>query len=118
MIRAKVNAEAREMLLGHSIGLTTAYYRPDESELLSEYLKAVDLLTINPENRLRLTISLSNLYDVLPAILSTTLNFDSDNYPAVVSIRPIFDSSGCYSPIHDLETKGDSRDLDPSQRIF
>ena len=54
MIRAKVNAEAREMLLGHSIGLTTAYYRPDESELLSEYLKAVDLLTINQENRLRL----------------------------------------------------------------
>jgi integrase len=53
MIRAKVNPEAREMLLGHSIGLSNSYYRPDASEILMEYLKAVDLLTINEENRLR-----------------------------------------------------------------
>ena len=53
MIRAKVNAEAREMLLGHSIGLSDSYYRPDANEILTEYLKAVDLLTINEENRLR-----------------------------------------------------------------
>ena len=53
MVRAKVSPEAREMLLGHSIGLSDAYYRPDESELLDEYLKAVDYLTINEENRLR-----------------------------------------------------------------
>ena len=53
MIRAKVNPEAREMLLGHSIGLSDSYYRPDTNEILAEYLKAVDLLTINEENRLR-----------------------------------------------------------------
>ena len=53
MIRAKVNPEAREMLLGHSIGLSNSYYRPDANEILTEYLKAVDLLTINEENRLR-----------------------------------------------------------------
>jgi integrase len=53
MIRAKVNPEAREMLLGHSIGLSDSYYRPDANEILIEYLKAVDLLTINEENRLR-----------------------------------------------------------------
>jgi integrase len=53
MIRAKVNPEAREMLLGHSIGLSNSYYRPDTNEILTEYLKAVDLLTINDENRLR-----------------------------------------------------------------
>ncbi|HEY7573509.1 MAG TPA: tyrosine-type recombinase/integrase [Nitrososphaeraceae archaeon] len=53
MIRAKVNPEAREMLLGHSIGLSDSYYRPDANEILQEYLKAVDLLTINEENRLR-----------------------------------------------------------------
>jgi len=52
MIRAKVNPEAREMLLGHSIGLTDSYCRPDTNEI-AEYLKAVDLLTINEENRLR-----------------------------------------------------------------
>ena len=53
MIRAKVNPEAREMLLGHSIGLSDCYYRPDANETLTEYLKAVDLLTINEENRLK-----------------------------------------------------------------
>jgi hypothetical protein len=52
-IRSKVNAEAREMLMAHSIGLGDAYYRPDVGEILDEYLKAVDLLTINDENRLK-----------------------------------------------------------------
>jgi integrase len=53
MIRSKVNAEAREMLMGHSIGLGDSYYRPTSDELLKEYLKCVDLVTINDENRLR-----------------------------------------------------------------
>jgi hypothetical protein len=53
MIRSKVNPEAREMLLGHSIGLSNSYYMPDANEILQEYLKAVDLLTINEENRLK-----------------------------------------------------------------
>ena len=41
------------MLLGHSIGLASAYYKPTEDEMLVEYLKAADNLTINEENRLR-----------------------------------------------------------------
>jgi integrase len=53
MIRSKVNPEAREMMLGHSIGLSDSYYRPDANEILQEYIKAVDLLTINEENRLQ-----------------------------------------------------------------
>jgi hypothetical protein len=53
MIRSRVNPEAREMLLGHSIGLGNSYYRPHPEELLEEYLKAVDMLTINEENRLK-----------------------------------------------------------------
>jgi site-specific recombinase XerD len=52
-IRSKVNAEAREMLMGHSIGLGDSYYRPLPEELLEEYMKAVDALTINEENRLK-----------------------------------------------------------------
>jgi hypothetical protein len=52
MVRAKLNPEARGMLLGHKIGLANAYYKPGE-ELLEEYLKAVDFLTINAENRLK-----------------------------------------------------------------
>jgi integrase len=53
LIRAKINPEAREMLLGHSISLTGAYYRPGDDEILQEYVKAIDLLTISDENRLR-----------------------------------------------------------------
>jgi hypothetical protein len=53
MIRTKLNPEAREMLLGHSIALGDNYYRPDSSEILDEYMKAVDLLTINDEHRLK-----------------------------------------------------------------
>ena len=49
-----------------------------------------------------LAISLADLYDVLPAIVSTTPNFDC----------------GCYPPDHDLETKLNSGDLDTGQRIF
>jgi hypothetical protein len=41
------------MLLGHKIGLASAYYRPSEDEMLNEYLKAVDNLTINEETRLQ-----------------------------------------------------------------
>ena len=42
-----------ETLMGHSIGISDSYYRITEEELLNEYLKAVDLLTINEKNILR-----------------------------------------------------------------
>jgi uncharacterized protein Yka (UPF0111/DUF47 family) len=53
MVTAKLSDQIRNMLLGHSIALDKAYYKPKESDLLDDYLKAVDLLTINEENRLR-----------------------------------------------------------------
>ena len=56
LVDSKLNPEIREMLLGHKIGLASAYYKPTEQEMLNEYLKAVDLLTINEENRLKLKI--------------------------------------------------------------
>jgi hypothetical protein len=34
-------------LISHSIGISNSYYRPTENELLEDYLKAVDSLTIN-----------------------------------------------------------------------
>ena len=52
LINSKINPEIREMLLGHSIGLAGAYYKPTEDEMQEEYMKGVDNLTINPENRL------------------------------------------------------------------
>jgi len=56
LINSKVNSEIREMLLGHKIGLASCYYRPTQDEMLNEYSKAIDNLTINEENRLKLKL--------------------------------------------------------------
>jgi integrase len=66
LVNSKVNPEIREMLLGHKIGLASGYYRPTEQEMLEEYQKAIDDLTIDPANRLKrkietLTIEKSRL---------------------------------------------------------
>jgi integrase len=52
-VKAKINPEIREMLLGHKIGIASSYYRPTEDEMQAEIEKAADLLTINEENKLR-----------------------------------------------------------------
>ena len=41
-----------KMLMAHSLGESGNYHRPTESQLLDDYLKAVDLLTVNEEYRL------------------------------------------------------------------
>ena len=41
------------MLLGLKIGLASCYYKPTEQEMLNEYMKAVPLLTISNEERLK-----------------------------------------------------------------
>lgn len=56
LINSKVNPEIREMLLGHKIGLASCYYRPVEQEFLDEYMKAVNNLTVNQENRLKMQV--------------------------------------------------------------
>jgi hypothetical protein len=66
LINSNLNPEIREMLLGHKIGLASAYYRPTEEEMHIEYSKAIDNLTIDPTNRLQrkietLTIEKSRL---------------------------------------------------------
>jgi hypothetical protein len=41
-----------ELLIGHTIGISSSYYKPTENQLLEDYLKAVDSLTISKEYRL------------------------------------------------------------------
>lgn len=53
MQRSKLDKTIREMLVGHSTGLDKVYYKPEEEEILQEYLKAVDLLTVSNEHRLK-----------------------------------------------------------------
>jgi len=41
------------ILLSHDIGITQHYYKPKEDDLLEDYLKSVDLLTIDEEHKLK-----------------------------------------------------------------
>ena len=36
--------------MGHSTGISDSYYRPKENEVLTDYIKTIDLLTINSNN--------------------------------------------------------------------
>jgi integrase len=55
MVKAKLEYNVREFISGHrrTTGLDRHYDRTSEDDRLQEYLKAMDLLTINDENRLR-----------------------------------------------------------------
>jgi integrase len=53
MIKSHLDRTIKETLMGHSTELDTNYFRPTDEDLLNEYLKAIDLLTINEENRLK-----------------------------------------------------------------
>ena len=45
-----------EMLMGHSTGISDSYYRPNENELLSDYLNAIPEITILPEYHQKLDL--------------------------------------------------------------
>ena len=52
-LNAKMDIIKRRMLEGHSVGIDDYYCKPSEEDLQEEYMKGVDNLTINPENRLK-----------------------------------------------------------------
>jgi integrase len=56
LIYAKAESRTKELFMGPSIGLDDHYFSPVGSYVLNEYLKAVDYLTINEENRMRLKL--------------------------------------------------------------
>ena len=49
-----------ETLMGHSTGISDSYYRPTENELLEDYLKVIDHLTIVDETRLKIELEEMN----------------------------------------------------------
>ena len=36
-----------EITMGHDIGISKSYYKPTEGEMLEDYLKAVEFLSVN-----------------------------------------------------------------------
>lgn len=57
LVKAGLNSIIKEMLIGHSVKLDDAYFRPTEEELLKEYVKAIPFLILSEENRLNLQVS-------------------------------------------------------------
>jgi len=61
---AHMDKDFKELLMGHSTGLDDVYYDIENPrsrrELVSEYLKAVDMLTISEENRLKRKVDSQN----------------------------------------------------------
>ena len=51
--KARMNHNNIKLLMDHSLGESQNYHRPTQDELLEDYLNAVDLLTINDENKLK-----------------------------------------------------------------
>jgi len=54
----RMNHNNIKLLMDHSLGESQNYHRPSEEELLDDYLNAIDLLTVNDENRLRKKIEM------------------------------------------------------------
>jgi hypothetical protein len=53
LVNANVNHIKKERLMGHDTRLDNNYFKPSEEDLLSEYIKVVDLMTLNEEFKLR-----------------------------------------------------------------
>ncbi len=53
MVSCRIDHSVRNKLVGYSIGVDKSYWKPQVNDLLQEYLKVVDALTINEENRLK-----------------------------------------------------------------
>jgi len=49
-----------EITMGHNIGVSASYYKPTEREVLEDYLKAIDSITINSNSKLANEISKLN----------------------------------------------------------
>jgi integrase len=56
MQRARVDKTIREMMVDHHTGMDGVYYKASEEEMLFEYRKAIDLLSINKESKLNAKI--------------------------------------------------------------
>jgi hypothetical protein len=51
-IEAGLNHEIRELIVDHNTQLDQNYFRPSEEQVLREFLKAEQMLTVDPSARL------------------------------------------------------------------
>jgi len=69
-----------ETIMGHSIGVSDSYYRITEGELMNEYIKAVDLLTINENSILKRQVTelRANKDEIVKNEVRTEIHLSSD----------------------------------------
>jgi integrase len=68
-----------EILMNHSTGISDSYYRATEAELLEDYLKAIDSLTINNQNRLQKQVAVLSEKSSQESIEMKTKLYERDN---------------------------------------
>jgi hypothetical protein len=52
-----------EILMGHTIGVSDSYYKPLEKEILEDYLKAINILTVSKNNNILLEKEIKELQE-------------------------------------------------------
>jgi integrase len=57
LVRGALHPVQLSALMGHRSGLQAVYNKPMDEELLAEYVKSIDFLTMNEENKLRLKVN-------------------------------------------------------------
>jgi integrase len=67
-----------ETLMAHSVGISDSYYRPREAELLDEYLRVVDHLSISTENKLKIEVEEMNKIKNIEAVNLDAISSLSD----------------------------------------
>ncbi len=105
-VKSKLNPEIREMLLGHKIGVASAYYRPQVDEMYAEYQKGIDNFTIDPSQRLQREVQVlqqeKSRYEKLDAKIEELERKFYKNY--VISANP-YDETDEGKPMTDDEVE-------------
>jgi len=92
MIKAGVHPFIKEKILGHTVGLDNSYGRLSDDELLEGYLKAVPLLTISEEPKLkeeveRLKVKVENIDELRQRYLDIKKRLDEYENPEVINFN-------------------------------
>src|SRR6476646_5373687 len=85
-----------EITMGHNIGISASYYKPTEQEVLEDYLKAVDLLTING-NEQKLSRQVAELQDKNKNSESKQIKSLTEKYDSEIQILK--------EAIYDMQTQ-------------
>ena len=110
MINKRINETIRNLLTDHSVKLDKDYYYPTEEEKLAEYLKVVDDLTINDENRLKRQVEILQVKKSDYEVLREQLTIKTDQLDQLaVQVERLNESMGLVNKGREI---GKNKQLD------